>query len=298
MLTEERQAYLELHVAVLLFGLTAILGDLIQLTALVLVWWRVFITSGSLAPIVQPRALWLELGPRQFLRLAGIGVLVGLHWLAFYGAIKLSNASITLVCMATTSFFAALIEPVLIRRPLLWYELVLGLLIIPGMWLVVGSVEASMWLGILVGLISALLAALFATLNKKYLGKTDPKRVTFVELGSAWVFLSLVLLVLKLSGRGVGAFFPPTTLDWFYILVLALLCTNLAYTLSLRALRHISAFASTLTINLEPVYGIVLAWLLLQENEELGPNFYWGCVIILAAVLAYPVLKRWMRART
>jgi drug/metabolite transporter (DMT)-like permease len=297
MLTEERRAYLELHVAVLLFGLTAILGDLIQLTALVLVWWRVFITSGSLAPFVQPRALWSDLGARQFVRLAGIGILVGLHWVAFYGAVKLSNASITLVCMATTSFFAALIEPLLIRRPVLWYELALGLLIIPGMWLVVGSVEASMWLGIVVGLSSALLAALFATLNKKYLGKTDPKRVTFIELGSAWVFLSLVLLGLWVSGLEIGAFFPPSTWDWFYILVLALLCTNLAYTLSLRALRHISAFASTLTINLEPVYGIVLAWLILQENEELSPNFYWGCVIILAAVLAYPILKKRIRAQ-
>jgi len=293
MLTEERRAYLELHLAVLLFGLTAILGDLIQLTALVLVWWRVLITSGSLAPLVQPRALWQELGTRQVLRLAGIGVLVALHWLAFYGAVKLSNASITLVCMATTSFFAALIEPLVIHRRVLWYELALGLLIIPGMWLVVGSVDAAMLKGIGAGLASALLAALFATLNKKYLGKTDPKRVTFIELGSAWVFLSLVLVGLWIAGYEIGAFLPPSPSDWFYLLVLALLCTNLAYTLSLRALRHISAFASTLTINLEPVYGIILACLLLRENEELSPNFYWGGVIILAAVLAYPLLKRW-----
>jgi len=294
MLTSEQRSYLELHVAVLLFGFTAILGDLIQLTALVLVWWRVLLTSGSLFPFVRPLALLKDFGRPLFFKFAGIGVLVALHWLAFYGAIKLSNASICLICMATTSFFTAFLEPVIVGREFRWYEMVLGLLIIPGMALVVSSIEVGMLLGVAAGLVSAFLAALFATLNKKYLSNFNPVRVTFLELGSAWVFLSVVLLAMLGSGREFGQWWPTRSLDWVYLVTLALLCTTLAYTLGLRALRHLSAFAANLTVNLEPVYGIILAWLLLNEQEELSPGFYWGVAIILLAVFCYPVLRRRM----
>ncbi|MEL6969430.1 MAG: EamA family transporter [Bacteroidota bacterium] len=297
MLAEERRAYLELHLAVLLYGLTAILGDLIQLTALVLVWWRVFLTSGSLVPFVKPRQLIDDLGRGLFWRFAGIGVLVALHWVTFYGAIKLSNASICLVCMATTSFFTAFLEPLIVKRPFRWYELFLGLLIVPGMALVVRNIQVEMIWGVVAGLASAFLAATFATFNKKYIGNQNPTRITFLELGSAWAFLSVVLAVMLISGQNVGELWPTSLMDWVYLLILAFLCTNLAYTLSLRALRHISAFAANLTVNLEPVYGIILAWLLLNEQEELSPGFYWGVVIILLAVLSYPLLSRYMRKR-
>ena len=193
MLTEERRAYLELHIAVLLFGLTAILGDLIQLTALVLVWWRVLLTSGSLLPFVKVRQLYTDLGAGLFWRFAGIGVLVALHWVTFYGAIKLSNASICLVCMATTSFFTSFLEPLIVKRPFRWYELLLGILIIPGMALVVTNIRTDMMWGVVAGLASAFLAATFATFNKKYLAQHHPPRITFLELSSAWVFLSFVL---------------------------------------------------------------------------------------------------------
>lgn len=295
MLTEEQRAYLELHLAVLLFGLTAILGDLIQLTALVLVWWRVLLTSGSLLPFVQVGNLLRDLGRPLLLRFMGIGVLVALHWLTFYGAIKLSNASITLVCMATTSFFTAFLEPLIVKRPFRWYEMALGLLIIPGMVLVVNNIQPGMIWGVVAGLTSAFLAATFATFNKKYLANIHPSRVTFVELGSAWLFLSLILGVFLITGRDFGAWWPTSGMDWIYLLILAFLCTNLAYTLSLRALRHLSAFAANLTVNLEPVYGIALAWLLLNEQAELAPGFYWGVVIILLAVFSYPLIRKRMR---
>jgi drug/metabolite transporter (DMT)-like permease len=295
MLTEERRAYLELHLAVLLFGLTAILGDLIQLTALVLVWWRVLLTSGSLLPFVKARHLLRDLGRPLLFRFMGIGVLVALHWLTFYGAIKLSNASITLVCMATTSFFTAFLEPLIVKRPFRWYEMALGLLIIPGMVLVVNNIQPGMVWGLIAGLTSAFLAATFATFNKKYLANVHPSRVTFVELGSAWLFLSIILGFFLITGRDFGAWLPASNLDWFYLLILAFLCTNLAYTLSLRALRHLSAFAANLTVNLEPVYGIILAWLLLNEQEDLDPGFYWGVVIILLAVFSYPIIRRRMK---
>ena len=297
MTAEERRSYLELHVAVLLFGFTAILGDLIQLAALLIVWWRVLITSFSLAPIARPRQLFRQLELRVLWRFAGIGVLVALHWLTFFGAAKLANASVCLVAMATTSFFAAILEPFIVKRPFYWYELALGLLIIPGMALIVNSLDFSMIPGVISGLVSAFLASLFSTLNKKYIRHTDPLRITFLELSSAWGFLSIVLMGMLLLGRDFGNFLPPRPLDWLFLGILALLCTSLAYVLAMRALRHLSAFASNLTINLEPVYGIALAWVLLKENEELGPNFYWGVVIILVAVFSYPLLRRYLRRR-
>jgi drug/metabolite transporter (DMT)-like permease len=285
-----RRAYFELHIAVFLFGFTAILGDIIQLSALLIVWWRVLITSISLLFLIRALRLFRTMPRHLILKFMGIGVLVALHWLAFYGAIKFSNASITLVCMATTSFFTSLIEPLILRKRVKGYELLLGLLIIPGMVLIVNSTALSMMTGIWVGLASAFLAALFATLNKRLIDEAHPLDITFLELGSAWLFLSLILPWYLLQTP--EAQLIPSWTDIGYLLILSLLCTTFAYVLALRALKFISAFASNLTVNLEPVYGIILAWLILKENEELNPGFYWGVLIILLAVFSYPLLKR------
>jgi len=290
------RSYVELHIAVFLFGFTAILGDLIQLSALVIVWWRVLLTSLSLLFFIRVFRLFRETPRKLLLQSAGIGVLVGIHWLTFYGAIKLSNASITLVCMATTSFFTAILEPLMLRQPVKWFEIGLGLLVIPGMVLVVNGTDFSMLPGIIVRLISALLASIFAILNKKLVDRSDTFSITFLELGSAWLFLS-ILLPFYLWQQPELVILPARLLDWGYIITLALLCTTLAYVLALRSLRHLSAFASNLTVNLEPVYGILLAWVLLNENEELAADFYWGVVVILLAVFSYPLVKRLMRKR-
>lgn len=287
----ERRAYLELHLAVFLWGFTAILGDLIQLSALTLVWWRVVLTSLSLVFFVRVGKIIREVGARRFALLAGIGIIVALHWVTFYGAIKLANASIALVCMATTSLFSSLIEPWVVRRPFVWYELLLGLFILPGIWLIVDGVDNGMNLGILVGLTSAALVSLFTSLNKKYIGSSDPLRITFIELGAASLFLAPFLPFLG------GEKFWPTPIDWVYLLVLALLCTTLTFFLSLRALHKLSAFASNLTVNLEPVYGIFLAYFLLDDAQELSPNFYWGTALILVAVFGYTGMMRLVRRR-
>ncbi len=290
-MTPVTRAYLELHIAVFLFGFTAILGDLIRLPALSLVWWRVFITSFSLLFLIKVARLFRALPRKLLLQFMGIGVLVALHWLTFYGAIKLANASIALVAMATTSFFTSLLEPFIVRQRIVWYEIALGLLIIPGMALVVNGTEISMLAGLGVGLIAAFLAALFATLNKKLIGDHNAMEITFLELGSAWLFLSVVLPVYFVLGKAPIAIIPAH-LDWLYLIVLSLLCTTLAYVLALRSLRYLSAFASNLTVSLEPVYGIVMAWLILNEDQELTGNFYWGVMIILLAVFSYPLLKK------
>lgn len=287
-----QRAYLELHLAVFLFGFTAILGDLIQLSALLIVWWRVLLTSLSLAVIVRVVRLFRNLPWQKTLKFMGIGVIVAVHWVTFYGAIKLSNASIGVVAMATTSFFTSLLEPLIMRQKIKWYELMLGLLIVPGMALIVNSTDFSMLTGLAVGLLSALLAALFATLNKKLITHSDERSITFLEMSSACLFLTIVIPVYAWVTDTSLSIMPPTLLDWGYLIILALVCTTFAYVLALRSLQHLSAFASNLSINLEPVYGILLAWILLNEHEELDTGFYLGAGIIVLAVFSYPLLKR------
>ena len=285
-----KRSYVELHIAVLLWGFTAILGKWINLPAIDLVWWRVLLTSFSLLYFVKWGKKLLSLPRKQLLIYAGIGVLVGTHWICFYGSIKLANASVSLICMATTSLFAALLEPLFLKSNFKWLDLGLSLIIIPAMALVAQTLEQGMQLGILVGLASAFLAAMFSVLNKKYVSKADPYTITYVELTSAWVFIS-ILLVLFDFGREERLLFPPSSMDWVWMVVLALVCTTLTFILSLRALTGLSAFASTLVVNLEPVYGILLAVLLLGEHQEMSGTFYIGCGIILLVVLSYPFLK-------
>lgn len=288
-----RRAWLELHFAVLCFGFTAILGTWISLPALSLVWWRVGLTSVSLILLLRGWGALGRMPARMLWQYAGIGVVVALHWVAFYGAIKLANASIALVCMATTALFTAFLEPLILGRRLLRVEVVLGLLMVPGMLLFVQNIGEGQWLGVVVGLVSALLAALFSILNKKMISKGSPLEITLLELGSAFGFLSVLLLIWWGTAEAAPVIRPQPG-DWIPLLVLSLVCTTLAYVLALRALRHLTAFASNLTINLEPVYGIALAILLLGEHRELSPGFYAGVVLILAAVLSYPWLrKRW-----
>ncbi len=291
-MTSTQRAYLELHLAVFLFGFTAILGDLIQLSALLIVWWRVLLTSLSLAFIVRVVRLFRNLPWQKTLKFMGIGVIVAVHWVTFYGAIKLSNASIGVIAMATTSFFTSLLEPLIMRQKVKWYELMLGLLIVPGMALIVNSTDLSMLTGLGVGLLSALLAALFAILNKKLITHSDERSITFLEMSSACLFLTIVIPVYSWMTDTPLSIIPPTLVDLGYLVILALVCTTFAYVLALRSLQHLSAFASNLSINLEPVYGILLAWVLLNENEELDTGFYVGAGIIVVAVFSYPLLKR------
>ena len=290
----QKRAYMELHLAVFLFGFTAILGNLIQMNALLLVWWRVGITSVSLLFLLRGGLAITALSREDIIRIVGIGLLVTIHWLAFYGAIKVSNASIALVSLATNSFFTAILEPLITRQRFKWAELGLGLLILPGMVLVVGGLNAAQYTGIALGLLAALLQALFGTLNKVEVSrKISPFALTFIQLGSSWLFLSLLILPARqLLPSFSFSLLPPRAIDWIYLLVLALGCTTLGYVLLLRALRHISAFASSLTINLEPVYGMVLAWLLLGEDKELNLPFYAGSAVIVLAVLLYPLVQK------
>jgi drug/metabolite transporter (DMT)-like permease len=289
-----QRAYLELHIAVFLFGFTAILGKLIQMNAFMLVWWRVLITSISLLLFMKGGAAIRKLPQRLVIRVMGVGVLVALHWLLFYGAIKAANASVALIGMATVAFFTALIEPVVMRRRVKALELGLGLLVIPGIVLIVNSIQEGFIFGMALALTSAFLAALFGTLNKFYIAKdTDPVALTFLQLSSSWLFLCLLLWPVERTFHILDdGFFPSTLEDWGYMALLALLCTTIGYVLAIRSLRHLPAFAFNLTINLEPVYGMLLAWAILEEHKSVGPKFYIGAGLIVLIVSLYPWLQK------
>ncbi|MFC4728294.1 DMT family transporter [Coralloluteibacterium thermophilus] len=288
------RAQLQIHTCVLLWGFTAILGKLITLAALPLVWWRMLLVVAALALVPRVwrglRALpWRLVGAY-----AGVGVLVALHWLTFYGAIKLANASVAATCIALATAFTAVVEPVLARRRFSRRELALGLGVLPGVALVVGGVSVDMRVGIAVGALSALLVALFGSLNKRLVEHADPLTVTAVELGAGTLALTLLAPLMPLIFPAfAGALFAlPDARDAVLIVVLSLACTLLPFALSLVALRHMTAFAAQLAVNLEPVYAIVLAILLLGEQHELSLQFYLGVAVILAAVLVHPLISR------
>ena len=290
-MSDKLRAYLALHFCVLIWGFTAILGKLITLPTLPLVWWRVLICCGILLAFV-PMAQIKNLGRYRFWSLFGVGLLVGIHWLCFYGAVKIANASVGVASMATTSFFAAIAEPVILKQRVKWYELLLGILILPGMALVVGTIDWTMRAGLAVGIVGALLAAVFTALNKKVLENNPPPplAMSLVELSGALGVTSLVLLPMLWYAPDMRLALEGW--DWLWIMVLSLVCTLLPYYLTLLAMRHLTAFATNLTLNLEPIYGVLLAAVLFREDKVLGPHFYLGMVIILIAVFSHPFLKK------
>ncbi len=293
-MTPATKAQIQIHACVLLWGFTAILGKLITLPALPLVWWRMLIVVAALALLPRVWRGLRAMPPRLILAYAGIGALVALHWLTFYGSIKLSNASVGATCIALATPMTALLEPWLARRPFSLRDVLLGIAVLPGVMLVVGGVPDGMRIGIAVGAMSALFVALFSSLNKRFVEHGDPLTVTALELGAGALLLTLLApLMPRLFPAFAGDLFMlPSAHDAGFLLALSLACTLLPFALSLVALRHMSAFAAQLAVNLEPVYAIVLAILLLNEQRELTPQFYLGVAIILAAVLVYPFLGR------
>jgi drug/metabolite transporter (DMT)-like permease len=290
-MSAERRAYLELHVAVFLYGFTAILGKLIQLSAIMLIWWRLLITCIVFLLIANVWRNAKQLPIAVIKRFAGIGVLIMTHWICFYGAIKYANASVALITFSLTSLFSAILEPLFNRQPIKKHEIGLSLIILPAIVLVGGELPTEMNTGFMLGIVAAFLGTLFSIANKKSVHLTDPFTMTFVELGTGFIFMSILISILYVLKSPVTATLLPIGNDWFYLFVLAIMCTNLAYTLTLRAMKYVSAFTANLAINLEPIYGITMAIPLLHEDRQLTPSFYLGGLVILLTVMSYPYLK-------
>ena len=285
-----KRAYIELHIAVVLLACTAILGDLISLSATVLVWWRTLIAGLGMAIFLLLRK---RLSIRQLMdskKLYLLGVMVAIHWICFFGCIKLANASTALICFATISFFTAWIEPWITHRPLVRHEIVFGLMVIPGIVLIAGKAEGDIMIGIFLGITAALLLAIFSSLEKKWILEVDPEHMSLIQMASAWVTMCLWLGGEMLFG-GPIRFWPDMT-DLGYLLVLGLLCTCVGWVLCIRAVRLVNAYDSIMVINLEPVYGMAMAFFLLKDFKELTTSYYIGAAIILASVLIQHIRQK------
>ena len=281
--------YLQIHFSVFLWGFTAILGKLITLAALPLVFWRVLIVTLCLFFWLP---VWRQLArvSRRDLRLAiANGALVVLHWLCFYGSIKAANASVAATCMALAPVFLSVVEPLWRRQPFALRDLGVALACIPGVALVVGGIPGEMYWGMLLGVLAAFLAALFGLGNKALAMRMPALALTSIQMGTGALLLAVTLPFWPAFGMAVDW---PAGDDWLWLSVLAVVCTLLPFALSLVALRRLSAFSAQLAVNLEPVYAIALAALLLGEGGELRWTFYAGVALILAAVIGYAFLPR------
>lgn len=284
------KALLQIHLCVVIWGFTAILGKLITLPAFALVWWRMLIVVAALALLP---AFWRgvrSLDRRMLAIFAGIGVVVALHWVTFYGAIKLSNASVAATCIGTAPIFVSIVEPWITGRRFEWRELAIGVAAVPGVMLVVGGTPGGMRLGIVVGIVSAMLVSVFGALNKRYVHRGDALTVTGLELAAGTLFLTT--LTLLAGGFEATALTLPGLRDAVLLAILAIVCTLFPFALSLVALRHLSAFSAQLAVSLEPVYAVILAVLLLGEQRELGLQFYLGLAIILGSVFGHALIRR------
>jgi drug/metabolite transporter (DMT)-like permease len=290
-MSAERRAYLELHFAVFLYGFTAILGKLIQLSTIMLIWWRLLIACIVFLLIAKVWQNAKQLPKAVLRRFGSIGILIAVHWMCFYGAIKYANASVALLTFSLTSLFSAILEPLLNRQPIKKHEIGLSIIILPAIVLVGGELPTEMNTGFFLGILAAFLGTLFSIANQKSVHLTDPFTMNFVELSASFIFISILIPILYIFNSPLTQMLLPTGYDWFYLFVLALMCTNLAYTLTLRAMKYVSAFTANLAINLEPVYGITMAIVLLHEDRQLTPSFYIGGLIILLTVMSYPYLK-------
>jgi len=286
MMLPATRALLQIHFCVVLWGFTAILGKLITLGALQLVWWRMVLVSAALLLV---KRFWVGLRslPGKLIAIyAGIGVIVALHWLTFYGSVKLANASVAATCMALTPIFISFVEPYLAKRKFDSSELLFGIAAVPGVALVVGGTPVDMRIGILVGAVSAFFVSIFSSLNKRYIANSPALTITGIEMAAGAAILTLVAIVVPLEAPLLKL---PSVHDAWLLAALAMGCTLFPFALSLVALRQISAFSASLAVNLEPIYAIVLAILLLGEQRELAPSFYAGVAIILIVVFMHPL---------
>jgi drug/metabolite transporter (DMT)-like permease len=287
MQSDSLKSYLHLHLIVFIWGFTAILGKLISLQALDLVWYRMLlaVTFMLIYIIISKESFKIPL--KIFGGFMISGVIIAAHWFTFYEAIKVSNISITLACLSTGAFFASLLEPIFYKRKIIWYELLFGLIVI-GALILIFNVETRFKTGIFLGITSAFLSALFSMINGKYAKVYNSNIICVYELFGGVFFLSLYLFF---TDKFTPSFFSISTNDFFWLLILSSICTAYAFSASVKVMKFLSPYTVMLTINLEPIYGIILAVLIFKKSEHMNSLFYLGALIILATVIINGILK-------
>ncbi|MDX1938523.1 MAG: DMT family transporter [Flavihumibacter sp.] len=277
-----KKAFLQLHIAVFLAGFTGLLGRLITLNEAMLVWYRLLLSAATMWCLFGYQKKIQPISKKEIAAIIGVGGIAALHWLSFYGSIKYSNISVALVCFSAVGFFTAVFEPLINNHRFNKIDLLLGLLVMLGIYIIF-QFDPSYKIGIAVGLVSALLGALFPVYNRRFMQRMNAETLLTWQMSGGFLVLTALLpLYLFLFPT---QYFIPVLSDWFWLLVLSWLCSVWAFHLSANALKKISAFTVNLTYNLEPVYGILLAFVVYHENKELKNSFYFGLAIILMAVL-------------
>jgi len=274
-----------MHLSIILWGATAVIGKGIDLSEGMLVWYRLIITTLSLGLYIFLFKKSFIVSKQNFLKLFGIGALLMIHWLFFYGAIKYSNVSITLSVFSSTSLFTALIEPLVTKKRFNWIELLYSAMAMTGIGIIFYSDKNSFTIGIILALLAAFVGAFFNILNKDVVKKVSSELVSFYEIFSGLIVLTLFLPFYINYFQPAKLF--PTQTDWLLLFVLAVACTHVTLILSLNALKHLSAFTLNLSINLEPVYGIALAFFIFGENKSLTPGFFVGTIVIMLSVVLH-----------
>ncbi len=283
--------YLQLHFIVILWGFTAILGKLISVPTLEMIWYRSALSVIGMGLVVYlTRGTFRVSGP-DALRLLGIGAIVAIHWMAFFGAARIANVSVGLVGFATNSLWAALLEPWSRKEKVKKYELALGLVVLTGLYIIF-SFDFQYKLGLAVGVFAGFTAALFAVFNARMVSRVPARTITFYEMIGIVLFSTFCFPFAEGMGVDIGFDGLPSTMDFIYIAILAGACSVYAYTVAVELMKRISVFVIQLSLNLEPIYGIVMAVLIFGEQEKMNWNFYLGAIVILSAVLSYPLIKR------
>lgn len=285
-----------MHLIIFVWGFTGILGKLIRLDSYSIVWYRVFIAFISLWLVLAfLKKPMLIRNRKHLISTIAVGVIVACHWLAFYKAIQLSTVSLGVLCLSTTTLHVSWLEPLVMKRKFSWIEFLLGLLVIYGIYIVSEDFSANDIVAMLWGLSAAFLSACFAVFNARLAKEgVSSSSITLYEMGTAVVFITLLLLA---QGKLTSSFFIMTWSDFYWLLFLGIICTSCAFLLMIEVVKKIGAFSAALTINLEPVYTIILAIFILGENQELSMKFYWGALMIIFVVFLNPLLRYWVEKR-
>lgn len=292
MKNSELKYQMALHAIVLVWGFTGILGKLISLDAYSIVWYRMLIAFAGLLIYAKIVRLPIMVDPLTLGKYLGVGFIVATHWILFFESIKVSTVSVALATMSSATLFTALLEPLFYRRKIIGYEMLFGVLVIAGL-IMIFNFESSYYLGISLALLSAFCASLFTTINGKFIGNGEKSRVIslYEMLGGV---IGITLYFLLTGELGIWESLPSGA-DLGYLLILGLVCTSLAFVISVEVMKHLSPYTVSISINMEPVYSIILALLFFGEEERMSPGFYAGALLILSTILVNAYLKRRQR---
>lgn len=283
----ELKNYLHLHLLVFIWGFTAILGALISIEAIPLVWYRMLfaVILVFLYFIIKKKSL--KIGPKALLKFFIGGVIIAVHWIFFFSAIKVANVSVALIALSTGALFTSFLEPLFFRRRINFLELLFGLFVIAGLYIIL-NFEGGYTLGIIYALIASFLSVLFTVLNGLYVRKHTAEVISFYQLFFGVGFITIY--VLFTTGFSYEQFALKST-DFVYLFILSSICTAYAFIVSVKIMKHLTPYTIILTLNLEPVYGIILAVLIFGEKEKMSTQFYVGATIILLIVVVNGILK-------